>query len=265
MQKVTSELFRKLSETDCLFEYAISTYRPDSKSSDIDLFIIQNDNIYLQNVVDINLTIQQISHVISSIENNLNIQIIVSSSFQTQSYLYHSRIKRKNAVRLHLLIYPSLDNFIKWEDVSLLYSVATNATFFVGDQKLFKKIIFNIPVIPIKDRLAPLIALGTSTLCDYQFSLLSSGCVEEQILQDAVKKMKYVAKYTLWQFIWDRTGKVPSSDLTKIVNHGSSITKNDKKLTSSLKVFAIDKKTEDQEISEVFIEFMRDLYAVFDV
>jgi len=192
-----------------------------NSSHDVDLFIILNnsppDDPY--NMRAYFKLVEVLKQTVSEIEKKYNVHIVDFSTFRIEEYhvnLFESFFNQK-VRRLHLMIYPTLRQFLLWENPSIILSICTYYSLLYGDESIINKIKENIEPSPLEERIQPLISLLFETYRNIKIKKTVSSQVYKVLLAEGIKKLEYCLKFTIWEILREILGNIPPTKLDDIV------------------------------------------------
>ncbi|RJS83425.1 hypothetical protein CW713_03950 [Methanophagales archaeon] len=102
-----------------------------------------------------------------------------------------------NLAQLHLLVYPTYDYFIEWEDPMIVKTISHASEAIIGDIKNLRKIGEDIKKPPFKSRVGYLLSLLFE---NYRF-LSCSLSDHDILLREALHKTLYIVRYVTFNFL----------------------------------------------------------------
>jgi predicted nucleotidyltransferase len=155
-----------------------------TENSDYDLLLVCSDTpAYLRSV-------QVIAEVQQRLLLETGVVIAAFPSFRIEEL--HRALVKKPCCLVHLLIYPSLNDFLSWERSDVLRSICASAQVVVGDNELVTSIANNLPSIGEKVLIEDL-----SSLLYNSFVYLVSGQLAEEDLsiREGFHKLQYCVRH----------------------------------------------------------------------
>ncbi len=241
-------------------DLALTTYIEGGK--DIDLLIVlksEKNKPYL-NINNYNKFLIKFSPLLNNIEKENNFEIVIFSSFRIQNYFCELFRKSytKDFFKIHLLIYPSIENLFCWESRSVILSFISNFTHIIGDINKVSKLKNSIEEQEIEIRIQPLMNILYESYTNIFLWNNSSKDIDKIVTKDSLEKLNYVKRFILWELILEKTKNIPKSDFYSIINEAKDI--NDiKEFTLSLqKTFFMKFNTiNHKQIKELYWSFFQ--------
>jgi len=171
-----------------------------SHANDIDLFVVLA--AAGRDFVDKFLTL--IIRV-KAVQNRLKGEGVFLSVFPTfrlevfDRALAHMNLRAEEGavVQLHLLVYPSYDDFVQWEDPMIVATICRRARVVVGDAKELARIAEQVAIPPLQRRISYLVSLLLENLRFLGCSLVG----DDVLLEEALHKSLYVARYAAFNYL----------------------------------------------------------------
>jgi len=195
-----TNLVNELKKTEDLFETVAVI---GSGENDIDVVVIlSHEN---QKFIKKFYSLIRIVKKVQTQLKDHNIFLSVFPTFRLEVFdreLSNKNLPDDNAslAQLHLLVYPTYDYFIKWEDPMIVKTISNVSEIIIGDTNKLAKIGENIKTPPFRSRVGYLLSV---LLENYRF--LTCSLVDSDILlREVLHKTLYVVRYATFNFLLEQ-------------------------------------------------------------
>jgi hypothetical protein len=198
----------------------VTTYSRNS-DHDVDLFVIlggagRKEHLNLKAYFEF---VELIKSMERSWKKRLKLDVIDFPTMATEEY-YMSLIDSQRGherLRLHLLVYPTPEYFLAWEAPSLVASVMANGKLLLGSKKLLASLRLSVAKQPLVDRLQPMIAMLFDTYREIRPGRRLPRSSADVIARDGLRKLRYAARFILWELVRENCGHIPPTDFGTIL------------------------------------------------
>lgn len=218
LEKLKSSILQKIPDRLVL----LVTTKRFSAGKDIDLFAIldnaptndpYNVQAYIKLIEAVKTTEKQVVK-----ENRIN--IVDFSTFRIEHY--HCKLMHlgKNGadIRLHMLVYPTIAQFLSWENHSIISSICSNYTLLYGHKDVFDKINASTTEDSFEQRIQPLVSLMFETYRNIVCYAPVPQETERVLLSEGLNKLEYVIRFILWELLREYTQEIPSPETDEILH-----------------------------------------------
>jgi len=177
--------------------------------------------------------------IIKKIQKQLkdhNIFLSVFPTFRLEIFdkeLFNKRFSndKVSLIQLHLLVYPTYDYFVEWEDPMIVKTISHVSEVIIGDINKLRKIGKDIKTPPFESRIGYLLSL---LLENYRF-LTCSLLDRDILLKEALHKTLYVVRYATFNFLIEQGCNIRDVITWEQIND-NKYKINDKKLLNLFEV-----------------------------
>lgn len=217
LERIKSKLLEEVQEHIVL----IITTKYLNLTNDLDLFIIL-DNPPTDDPYNIKAYIR-LMEVIKAIEKEIaeknNVRVIDFSTIRIKEY--HSSLmyvgEDVKPLDLHLLVYPTIDQFLSWENHSIILSVCTHHTLLYGNDTVLRNIKKRVRVNSLEERIQSLVSLLFETYRNIFTNLQLSKKAETVLINEGVMKLEYVLRFLLWELLRESIQSIPPTELRSLL------------------------------------------------
>ena len=174
-----------------------------SYENDIDLFVIlsKGNQRFLRKFYSLILIIKKVQKQLKS----RNIFLSVFPTFRLEIFdreLFYKRFcnDKVTLVQLHLLVYPTYEYFIKWENPMIVKTISLASKVIIGNINKLRKVGNNIKSSSFRDRVGSLLSLSLENYRLLTCSLLDNGILLKEVLHKAL----YVVRYASFNFLIEK-------------------------------------------------------------
>jgi hypothetical protein len=217
LERMKTKIVQELSEHVSL----LITTKHLNSTNDVDLFIIL-DNPPIDDPYNVKAYIKLVN-VVKRVEKEMveenNIRIIDFSTIRIKEYhCRKERLKRDQEVLLlHLLIYPTLDHFLAWENSSIILSICTHHRLLYGDEEILENLRNRIKAGPFEERIQPLVSLLFETYRNMIFYVEVPEDLEEILINEGFKKLEYVLRFLIWELLMENNQTIPPPEINTVL------------------------------------------------
>lgn len=213
--------------------------------SDIDLFIIldnppKNDPYNIKSYIKV---VEAIKTVEKEIWEETEFHIIDFSTIRIEEY--HCKkavfINEEKKFNLHLLIYPTVDHFLTWENPSVILSICKYHNLLYGDKDTLQNLIKRIKINSFEERIQPLISLLFETYRNIIYYVEVPKELDGILMSEGINKLKYILKFLIWEILIEKSETIPPPAINSIIQL-AKINKIDETLIKLLEKTIIIKK-----------------------
>lgn len=227
--------------------------------NDVDLFAIL-DNAPINDPYNVEAYIKLIEAVKTTekeIKKENKISVVDFSTFRIEHY--HCKLMHLEETGaelcLHIMVYPTIAQFLSWENHSIILSICSNYTLLYGHKNLLDKIRASIKTDSFEHRIQPLVSLLFET---YRNIIPCTTVPEETkrfLLGEGLKKLEYVIRFILWELLRENVQGMPSPEPHDILNmtKGKDVDRNLAELL---------RKVKDLKQTEIAISDVKMLYEL---
>jgi len=217
LERIKSKILQEVPEHIALI---ITTINLNS-ANDSDLFIILDnpptDDPY--NIKAYLRLMEAIKAVEKEIEEKNNIRVVDFSTIRIKEY--HSNLmyvgEDVKPLELHLLVYPTIDQFLSWENHSIILSVCTHHTLLYGNDTVLRNIKKRVRVNSLEERIQSLVSLLFETYRNIFTYLQLSKKAETVLINEGVRKLEYVLRFLLWELLRESIQSIPPTELRSLL------------------------------------------------
>lgn len=249
LEKIKVRILQKIPNRLAL----LLTTKQFSAGKDVDLFAVldnapTNDPYNIQAYIKL---IEAVKTTEKEIEKENTINVVDFSTFRIEHYhckLMHLE-KTGAELYLHMMVYPTIAQFLSWENHSIISSICSNYTLLYGHKNLLDKIRTSIKTDSFEQRIQPLVSLLFETYRNIIPYNPVPEATKRVLLGEGLKKLEYVIRFILWELLRENIQGMPSPEHHDILHlaKGKDVDRNLVELLRKVK----DLKQTEIAISEV--------------